>query len=78
MKFGFDCGGDVAAIVAKVNKNMFPLNKTLKTGILFISNGDSIQFYATSPFGCKVNASIKTVKLNAKPNPSFTYASSKR
>ncbi len=78
VKFGFDCGGDVAAIGAKVNKNMFPLNKTLKTGILSISNGDSIQFYATSPLGCKVNASIKTVKLNAKPNPSFTYASSKK
>ena len=78
VKFGFDCGGDVAAIGAKVNKNMFPLNKTLKIGILSISNGDSIQFYATSPLGCKVNASIKTVKLNAKPNPSFTYASSKK
>ncbi len=78
VKFGFDCGGDVAAIGAKVNKNMFTLNKTLKTGILSISNGDSIQFYATSPLGCKVNSSTKTIKLNTKPNPSFTYASSKK
>jgi hypothetical protein len=77
VKFGFDCGGDVSAIGATVNKNNFPLNKTLKTGILSISNGDSIQFYATSPLGCKVNSSTKTVKLNAKPNGSFTYASSK-
>jgi hypothetical protein len=78
VKFGFDCGGDVGAIGANVNKNKFPLNKTLKTGILSISNGDSIQFYATSPLGCKVNSSIKIVQLNAKPNPSFTYASSKK
>ena len=78
VKFGFDCGGDVGVIGANVNKNKFPLNKTLKTGILSISNGDSIQFYATSPLGCKVNSSIKVIKLNAKPNPSFTYASSKK
>ncbi|MEY3593541.1 MAG: hypothetical protein RL041_513, partial [Bacteroidota bacterium] len=78
VKFGFDCGGDVGAIGANVNKNKFPLNKTLKTGILSISNGDSIQFYATSPLGCKVNSSIKIVQLSAKPNPSFTYASSKK
>ena len=78
VKFGFDCGGDVGGIGANVNKKKFPLNKTLKTGILSISNGDSIQFYATSPLGCKVNSSIKVIKLNAKPNPSFTYASSKK
>ena len=78
VKFGFDCGGDVGGIGANVNKKKFPLNKTLKTGILSISNGDSIQFYATSPLGCKVNSSIKVIKLNAKPNPSFTYAYSKK
>lgn len=78
VKFGFDCRGDVGGIGANVNKNKYPLNKTLKTGILSISNGDSIQFYATSPLGCKVNSSIKVIKLNAKPNPSFTYSSSEK
>lgn len=77
IKFGFDYSGDVSIVGAKVNKNKIPLDKTLKLGKLSIANGDSIRFYATSPLGCNVNSSTKTLRLNAKPNASFTYSSSK-
>lgn len=78
IKFGFDYSGDVSIVGAKVNKNKIPLDKTLKLGKLSIANGDSIRFYATSPLGCNLNSTTKTVRLNAKPNASFTYSSSKK